>query len=127
MKLSLKKSSKTYDSLFEKWASNEQNNDSISCPIGEVVNFLCTPIFEQGYQYRSNNSYRSVILSVHEKVDGYEVGQHPLVAMTIKGIYHECPLLPRYSELWNVATVTTYIESLGDNTNLSYAEPLTRQ
>ena len=101
------KSSKTYDSLFEKWACwcSERDSDPISCPIGEVVNFLAH-LFEQGYQYRSIKSYRSAISSVHEKVDGYEVGQHSMVSQIIKGIYHERPTQPRYSETWSVATVT---------------------
>ena len=117
------KSSKTYDSLFGKWTSwcSERDSDPVSCPIGEVVNFLAH-LFEQGYQYRSINSYRSAISSAHEKVDGYEVGQHPLVSRTIKGIFHERLPRPRYSETWNVATVTTYIESLGGNDSLSLVD-----
>jgi len=69
------KSSKTYNSLFTKWASwcSERGSDPISGDIGEVVNFLAY-LFQQGYQYCSLNSYRSAISSVHEKVDGYEVG-----------------------------------------------------
>ena len=114
--------SKTYDSLFRKWVSwcSEWESDPVSCPIGEVVNFLAH-LFEQDYQYRSINAYRSAISSVHEKVDGYEVGQHPLVSRTLKGIFHERPPQPRYSETWNVAAVTTYIESLGENDSLSLA------
>ena len=117
------KSSRTYDSLFGKWASwcSEQDCDPISCPIGEVINFL-GHLFEQGYQYCSINSYRSAISSVHEKIDGYEIGQHPLVARTLKGIFHERPPQPRYSETWDVTRVTSYIESLGDNDNLSLAD-----
>ena len=90
-------SSKTYNSLFGKWTSwcSEQDSDPVSCPIGEVVNFLAH-LCEQGYQYRSINSYHSAISSVHEKVDGYEVGQHPLVSRTTKGIFHERPLQLRY-------------------------------
>ena len=44
-----------------------------------VVNFLAH-LFQDGYQCRSLNVYRSTISSMLEKVDGYEVGQHPLVA-----------------------------------------------
>jgi hypothetical protein len=36
--------------------------------------------------------------SVHEKVDGYEVGQHPMVSMILK-------------ETWDVSKVTAYIEA----------------
>ncbi len=57
------------DSFFKKWIS--------SGDISEAVNFLAH-LFHQGYQHRSLNSYRSAISSVHDKVDGYEVGQHPL-------------------------------------------------
>ncbi len=67
------KTSKSYDSLFGKWLGwcNERGSNPISRDISEVVNFLAY-LFEQGYQYRSLNSYRSAISSVHEKVDGYE-------------------------------------------------------
>ena len=72
------KSSKTYDSLFGKWASwcGERDCDPVSCPIGEVINFLAH-FFEQGYQYRSINSYRSAISS--------------MVSRILKGIFHERP------------------------------------
>ena len=45
----------------------------ISCPINDIVNFLAE-LFQKGYQYGSLNSYRSAISSVHEKVDGMEIG-----------------------------------------------------
>ena len=57
----------------------ERNRDPIRGPIADVLNYLAE-LFEQGYQYRSLNSYRPAISSVHEKVDGVEVGKHPLVA-----------------------------------------------
>ena len=103
------KTSKSYDSLFNKWLGwcSERDSNPISGDISEVVNFLAH-LFEKGYQYRSLNSYRSAISSVHEKVDGYEVGQHPLVTRLIKGAFHERPPQPRYSETWDVSKVTAY-------------------
>ena len=82
-----------------------------------MVNFLAQ-LFEQGYQYRSLNAYRSAISSMHEKVDGYEVGQHPLVSTLLKGVFHQRPPQPRYSETWDVNVVATYLESLGENETL---------
>ena len=114
------KSSKMYDSLFGKWIGwcTERDSDPFS---GPTVNVLAR-LYAQGYQYRYINSYRSAISSVHEKVDGYEVDHHPLVSRTLKGIFHERPPQPRYSETWNVGiVVTTYIESLGGNDSLSLA------
>ena len=117
------KSSKTYDLLFGKWVSwcGERDSDPVSYPIGEVINFLAH-LLEQGYQYRSINSYHSAISSVHEKVDGYEVGQHPMVSRILKGIFHIRPPQPRYSETWDVLKVTAYIETRGDNDSLSFAD-----
>ena len=114
------KSSKSYDSLFRKWISwcNERDADPVSGPVSEVVNFLAD-LFEQGYQYRSLNSYRSAISSVHDKVDGYEVGQHPLVTRLLKGVFHERPPQPRYSRTWDVSVVTSHIDTMGENTVLS--------
>ena len=44
------------------------------------------------------------------------------MSRTIKGIVHERPPQPRYSETWDVATVTKYMELLGENESLSLAE-----
>ena len=114
------KSSKAYDSQFQKWIGwcSKRSVGPISCPIGEVVNFLAD-LFSQGYQYRSLNAYRSAISSVHDKVDGYDVGQHPLVSRLLKGAFHQRPPKPRYTQTWDVSMVTSYIRSMGANNRLS--------
>ena len=54
--------------------------------VSDVVNFLAhLHVFEEGYQYRSLNSYQSAILSVYTKVDGYSVGKYPLVVWLLRG------------------------------------------
>ena len=113
------KTNKSYDSLFRKWHCwcDQQGFDPISGPVTNVVNFLAS-LHKEGYQYNSVNAYRSAISSVHEKVDGHDVGKHPLVRM-LKGIYHDRPPLPRYTCTWNVQMVLNYLDSLGDNDTLS--------
>ena len=114
------KSGKTYDSLFGKWAGwcNKRDTDPISGPVSEVVNFL-TELFEEGYQYRSVNNYRSAISSAHDCADGFSIGSHPLVSRLMKGVFNKRPPLPRYTETWKVNTVTEYMQSLGPNEKLS--------
>ena len=114
------KSSKTYESQFQKWASwcGARSIDPISCPIGDVANFLAE-MFSEGYQYRSINAYRSAISSVHDKIDRYDVGQHPLISRLLKGTFHQRPSQPCYMHTWDVDVVTTYIRASGDNTSLS--------
>ena len=82
------------------------------------MNFL-SESFDKGFQYRSLNSYQSAISAVHSKVDGYSVGQHPLVSRLLKGAFNERPPLPRYSSFWNVDTVLGHFRGLGDNGSLS--------
>ena len=57
-------------------------SDPVSGDTSEVVNLLAY-LFNEGHQYRSLNSYRSAISSVHEKVDGQSVDEHPLVARVL--------------------------------------------
>ena len=65
-----------------------------------MANFL-PQHFEEGYQFRSLNAYRSAIGSVHEKIDGVEVGKHPLIAHILKGVYNKRPPRPKYNSVWD--------------------------
>ena len=56
---------------------------------------------------------------MHEKVDGYEVGQHPLVSRLMKGGFNQRPPKPRYEVTWDVSKVLDHIESLGSSDSLS--------
>ena len=114
------KSSQSYNSLCKKWISwcTERNFDPVSGPIEDVVNFLAQ-LHTEGYQYRSLNSYRSAIASMHTPIDGVSIGQHPLVSRLLKGAFQSRPPLPRYSATWDVAKVLTYLNSHDLKSNLS--------
>jgi len=96
----------------------EQGSDPVSGPVSKVVNSLAH-LFEEGYQSHSLNAFRSAISSIHDRVDGVEVGQYPMVAMLLKEAFHARPPLPCYSATQNVQTVLHHIESLGSTTTLS--------
>ena len=86
-----------------------------------VANFLAG-LFEQGYSYRSLNSYRSSISSTHDRVDGAPVGQHPIITRLLAGAFNSRPPQPRYTTTWDVNSVTSYLKSLSDNSGLSLKE-----
>ena len=115
------KSSKSYDFLFEKWVCwcHQRGADPISGPISDVINFLAH-LHEEGYQHRSLNAYPSAISSVHTRVDGYSVGEHPLVTRMLKGAFNQRPPQPCYESMWNVAQVTKYLEGMGANSLSRY-------
>ena len=119
------KSSQSYESLFGKWARwcAERGRNPISGPIADIANFLAH-LHEAGYQSRSLNAYRSAISSVHDTVDGVEVGKHPMISRLLKGAYHSRPPLPRYTATWDVQVVLRYFEGLGPTSSLPL-KPLT--
>ena len=103
-------SHKNYNSLFHKWEHwcESRDRSPVHGPVSDV-NFLAE-LFHEGYSYSSLNSYRSAISSAHEKIDGYLVGQHPLVTRTLKGAFNKCPPKPHYSSTWKVSQVTQWLQ-----------------
>ena len=81
------KTKSSYESLFKKWDSwcQERGRNPISGPVADIANFLAE-LFQQGYKYRSLNSYRSAISSVHEEIDNVKVGKHPFISRVLKGV-----------------------------------------
>ena len=73
----------------ECWCS-EWDRHPIQVPISNVSNFLAE-LHTKGYSYSSLNSCRSNILSVHEKVNGYLIGQHPMITRVLKGAFNQNP------------------------------------
>ena len=47
------------------------------------------------------------------------VGEHPLVVQLLKGAYNMRPPLQRYSSMWDVGVVLSFLESLGVNDHLT--------
>ena len=80
------KTNKNCDSAWRKWESwcQERNISITSSSLNDILSFLVSQ-FHKGYSYISLNLYRSAISSIHDKIDGVEVGSHPLVSHLLKG------------------------------------------
>ena len=83
----------------------------------DVANFLAG-LFKEGYPYQSLNSYRSAISVLHSKVDGYSIGQHPLITRMLKGVFNERLPVAKYSAFWDVGMILKYLKGLGKNDTL---------
>ena len=59
---------------------------------------------------------------MHERVDGYSVGQHLLVTRLLKGVFNERPPLPRYTSTCNVQSVLSHISAWVPNGSLSLTQ-----
>ena len=91
---------------------------SLSCHIRNVANFLAE-LNKEGYQYNSLNMYPSAIFQAHEKVDGFSIGQNPMITQLMKGIFHNRPPLPKYISMCNVQKVLDHLNFMGDNEDIS--------
>ena len=76
----------------------------------KVVNYLST-LFNEGLQYQTVNAHRSAISAYHNFINGKPIEKHPKVCALLTGIFNERPPQPRYSFIWNVDVVLTYIKN----------------
>ena len=75
--------------------------------------------FHNGLQYGTINTYRSALSNVLPPMEGFLVGQHPLVVRLMKGIQNSRPAMPRYQHCWDINQVLDYIKSLPANMDVS--------
>jgi integrase len=52
-------------------------------------------------------------------MDGWRIGEHPVVIKLLKGCYNLNPPRPKYNKTWDPAQVLSFLSSLGDNNELS--------
>ena len=79
-----------------------------------VLDFLADQ-FEASRQCRSFNCYRSAVSSCLLPIDGFSVGQHPLVSRLLKSAFNLRPPQPKYSHTWEVHKMLDFLKSLGSN------------
>ena len=84
----------------------ERGKNSFSASIAEIL----THKFNSGKQHSTINSYRSAISNTHPQIDGYPVGKHPIICRLMQGMFNERPSEPKYSEIWNIDQVLSYLE-----------------
>lgn len=108
-----------YNSAWGKWCrwcdTNEVNPFQAS--VANVTNFLAN-CFQDGIEYATLNVYRSSLSAYHPEVEGFKIGQHPIVKQFMTGVFNSRPPVPRYVETWDVDKVLNCIEKMGDNSEL---------
>ena len=112
----------SYSVAWRKWCSwcQVKNINPLSASISDVIEFI-TSGFQSGLQYSTLNSLRSALSATLPSCEGVPVGQHPLIARLLQGIFNERPPLPKYSFTWDVNVIITFIQK---NRSLSADLPL---
>jgi hypothetical protein len=116
-----KTTSACYQSAWNSWLSwcAGRDQDPLSASLIVVLEFL-TELHESGKAYRSINVFRSMLSATLEKIEGYDVGKHPLVIKLMLGIFNFNPPKPKYNGFWDIGTVLAHIEGLGPDAFLSF-------
>ena len=105
-----------YGSSWRKWNSwcCEQTLDPIRCNINPVLKFL-TELFHGGLEYNTTCSYRSAISACHEAIGSFAVRKHPHAINLMIGIFNKKLPKPRYTFIWDVETITSFLDTLNSN------------
>jgi len=91
-------------------------------PVGAVLDFL-SELFDKGLTYSAINCARSALSSYAESLDdGSVVGQNPLVCRLLKGVFQSRPPKPKYTEVWDVQVVLTYLATLHAVESLTFKQ-----
>ena len=92
-----------YNSAWNKWHNwcDERKIDSFCPTLANITAFLAHS-FDKGLEYRTTNTYRSALSGGLLPIEGFPVGQHPLVVRLLKGILNLRPALSRYQQAWDI-------------------------
>ena len=99
-------------SAWHKWTSwyVRKKIDPFCAPLSKIVNYLSI-LFDEGLLYRTVNVHRSAISAYHNFINGEPIGKHPKICPLLAGIFNERPPQARYTFIWNVDVVLTYIKN----------------
>ena len=92
--------------------------DSLSAALGDILGFF-TDLHASGKSYSTINLHRSALSGTLDAIDGFSVGEHPLVIKLLKGCYQLNPPRPKYDSIWDTNQVWAYMSSLGEDQYLS--------
>ena len=64
---------------------------------------------KRGLQYQSINVHRSALSMTLKPIEGFSVGQHPLVCWLLKGIFNSRPPRQKVCPSWSVQAVLQHL------------------
>ena len=85
----------TYKTPWNKWVSwcSGKQINPVQAPVEHTVHFR-TEKFHEPLQFSTLNVYRSALSTHHPEIDGFKVGQHPLIIKLMKGAFNTRPPRP---------------------------------
>lgn len=109
---------KQYRSSISAWINYcKERKISITTPsLPELLNFLT--LQSKKLSYSALGTTRSA-LSSFINIDGFKVGEHPIVSRFMSGAFNRKPTFPRYVETWNPQIVLSHLKDYPDIKEMS--------
>ena len=97
---------KRYGGAWRQWLElcRLQGVQAAAPSLSNILDYLAS-LFDRGAQYRTINLHRSALSSTLKPIDGFCVGQHPLVCRLLKGAFNLRPPRPKLCPTWSVKGV----------------------
>ena len=97
---------KRYGGAWKQWTEwcSLQGIQAATPTLANILNYLAS-LFDKGAQYRTINLHRSALSLTLGPIEGFCVGQHPVVCRLLKGVYNSRPPRPKLCPTWSVQVV----------------------
>ena len=102
---------------WTRWCDNE-SVDPFQAPVECIADFLAEIFHSVPLEYSTLNVYRSALSAYHPPIQGFKVGQHPLIKDLLRGAFNTRPPQPKYADTWEVNAVLQAIIDMGENEDL---------
>ena len=105
---------KRYELVFAKWQKFcvPRDVDPFHPAVADVINYLSS-LLDAGQGYSSICTAKSAISAILSLDSEQQLSSHPLVKRFIRGVFNTNPPVPRYTAIWDVGMVVTYLQNLG--------------
>lgn len=100
---------KQYQSVLKMWweFAHDRGLDIYNAPTADILSFL-SKRFNEGASYSVLNTSRLAISLILLR----DISQDSLIARFLKGAFKQKPTKPKYSSIWDITPVLSYIENL---------------
>ena len=71
-----------------------------------------TELCEKGFTHSAINTARSALFSFVQLEDGSSIGKNPLISRLLKRVFQSRTPKPKYTEVWDVQIVLSYLKTL---------------
>ena len=102
-----------------KWTA-EQGISPTSPSLSQVMEYFSYLFYELKREYRTINTHRSALSCTLSPIDGFPVGQHPLIKRQLKGIFNLRPPQVTLFPTWSVKAVLDMLDEWGPSSKLSF-------